>query len=99
MTDNEIIKALECCTRLNRKCHECPLLNDGAVSEHCISVIRCEALDLIKRQQAKIAETTKQFTMINCTDCPMPIKQVCERYGDKVDEIIRRINEEDDNGA
>ncbi|MBP1544852.1 MAG: hypothetical protein J6A16_12220 [Oscillospiraceae bacterium] len=56
MTDNEIIKALECCARLNKKCNKCPLLNDGAVSEHCISVIRCEVLDLIKRQQAKIAE-------------------------------------------
>lgn len=54
MTDNEIIKALECCARLNRKCNECPLLNDGAVSEHCISVIRNEALDIIKRQQAEI---------------------------------------------
>ena len=103
MTDNEIVKALECCARLNRKCNECPLLNDGAVSAHCISVIRCEALDLIKRQQAEIekvkSETTKTFAMINCTDCPMPIKQVCERYGDKVDEIIRRINEEGNNGA
>lgn len=59
MTDNEIIKALECCARLNRKCNECPLLNDGAVSEHCVSVIRCEALDLIKRQRAKIEELSE----------------------------------------
>ena len=100
MTDNEIIKALECCNTGN-DCANCPLMRRTDIN--CGDTLKKEALDLIKRQQAEIekvkTETTKTFAMINCTDCPMPIKQVCERYGDKVDEIIHRINEEGNNGA
>lgn len=65
MTDNEIIKALECCARLNRKCNECPLLNDGAVSEHCISVVRYETLSLIKRQITEIQGWKEAFGNLN----------------------------------
>ena len=45
MTDNEIIKALECCGGSN--CHECPI-------EGCTDDIFGNALDLINRQKAEI---------------------------------------------
>ena len=45
MTDNEIIKALECCSDSN--CHECPI-------EGCTDDIFRNALDLINRQKAEI---------------------------------------------
>lgn len=54
MTDNEIIKALECCiseddeTR-ERPCKGCPLLLDGS----CLNSLRKYALDLINRQKAE----------------------------------------------
>ena len=44
MTDNEIIKALECCNDSN--CHECPI-------EGCTDDIFRNALDLINRQKEK----------------------------------------------
>ena len=44
MTDNEIIKALECCSDSN--CHECPI-------EGCTDDIFRNALDLINRQKEK----------------------------------------------
>ena len=47
MTDNEIIKALECCSDSN--CHECPI-------EGCTDDIFRNALDLINRQKARIKE-------------------------------------------
>ncbi|MBE6618396.1 MAG: hypothetical protein E7626_01265 [Ruminococcaceae bacterium] len=52
MTDNEIIKALECCWHEN-ECigDECPLfkpIND------CTQLMAMEALDLINRQRAEI---------------------------------------------
>ena len=52
MTDNEIIKALECCWH-EKECigDECPLfkpIND------CAPLIAMEALDLINRQKAEI---------------------------------------------
>ena len=54
MTDNEIIKALECCNR-NGSCSKCPY--DRASFEHepdCASAMTADALDLINRQKAEI---------------------------------------------
>ena len=50
MTDNEIIKALECC--IADKCMECPLRKIPKV-KGCMNRLSF-ALDLIKRQQAEI---------------------------------------------
>lgn len=47
MTDNEIIKALECC--MTDTCSECPFTFAG-----CIDTLPKEAIKLIKRQQAEI---------------------------------------------
>lgn len=50
MTDNEIIKALECCGELIRNpCSQCPYFHE----KPCLQLKR-DALDLIKRQQAEI---------------------------------------------
>ena len=54
MTDNEIIKALECCR--NDECSQCPL-QDGVCSEK--DVIK-DALDLINRQKAEIERLNKR---------------------------------------
>ena len=50
MTDNEIIKALECCRQKEEHCHICPYnpVND------CCRRIQDDALDLINRQKAEI---------------------------------------------
>lgn len=51
MTDNEIIKAFECCQKLGcDSCDECPLKND-----RCVNIdTDWLALDLLKRQKAEI---------------------------------------------
>ena len=52
MTDNEIIKALECCSvNAMGECKECPLLNDFSP---CGVTLTTNALDLINRQKAEI---------------------------------------------
>lgn len=51
MTDNEIIKSLECCGGSN--CHECPI-------EGCTDDIFGNALNLIKRQKAEIERWKKK---------------------------------------
>ena len=55
MTDNEIIKALECCTNSFyngfAKCEECPKFTEMS---GCTIKLMCNALDLIKRQKAEI---------------------------------------------
>ena len=59
MTDNEIIKALECCSQ-NNGCETCPYCGIG----HCTELLPEDALGLINRQKAEIgrlnAEVKKQ---------------------------------------
>lgn len=50
MTDNEIKKALECCS-IEHKCNGCPAVGIGAF---CVNGIIKQAYDLINRQKAKI---------------------------------------------
>ncbi len=55
MTDNEIIKALECCTDDSNgvtRCERCPYQTTDL--DYCIDDLLEQALDLINRQQAKI---------------------------------------------
>ena len=53
MTDNEIIKALECCHR--RECQECVrLLTGRPIEDDCRLDLIYDALDLINRQRAEI---------------------------------------------
>ena len=47
MTDNEIIKALECCGILDTQCTSCPYYEK-------ICCVDADALDLINRQKAEI---------------------------------------------
>ena len=54
MTDNEIIKALECCSVAGYKCEECPLRVNGLLDARCVLTLTNYALDLINRQKAEI---------------------------------------------
>ena len=62
MTDEQIVKALECCGNMNECKKECPLDDLGGIDK-CIHTLMLNALDLIKRQQAEIdhlREATKK---------------------------------------
>ena len=50
MTDNEIIKALECCRLQNDDCDICPYIGE----KFCTDKVSQDALELIKRQQATL---------------------------------------------
>ncbi len=52
MTDNEIIKALECCKSMVTSCEECPMHIEGVICHEY--ELNEKALDIIKRQQAEI---------------------------------------------
>ena len=59
MTDNEIIKALECCANCEScdfETSNCPLVEEA----ECRSLLAQKALDLITRQQSEI-ESLKIF--------------------------------------
>lgn len=57
MTDNEIIKALECCNKDD--CDNCPY------KRNCKNVM-CDVLDLINRQQAEYNNLLEQFRILDC---------------------------------
>lgn len=57
MTDNEIIKALECCGDPYSVCAECPIKDDHGCNEQLANY----ALDLINRQQAEIEKLKKEI--------------------------------------
>lgn len=53
MTDNEIIKALECCKDSSMPCKDCPYAECDS-KRGCVSEMCEDALDLINRQKADI---------------------------------------------
>ena len=64
MTNNDIIKALECCCK-NNNCEGCPL-DYLTFSSQCASELAIKSLDLINRLQAQnkdLAETVHNLTI------------------------------------
>ena len=73
MTDNEIVKALECCARSEcADCKNCPL--DSLNRNDCYSIILHQhSLDLINRQKAEI-ERLKNAVPSNKYACRVAVK-------------------------
>ena len=62
MTDNEIIKALECCTDESyENCNECPYSTDTLSCER-LKLLE-DSLDLINRQKAEIERLKKEVSV------------------------------------
>lgn len=91
MTDNEIIKALECCN-INGSCSKCPY--DGARFEterDCASEMTADALALINRQRAEIERLEKAIEVVDFMEelrekqlkraKAEAVKEFCERMG------------------
>lgn len=86
MTDNEIIKALDCCSYGSEfKCQECPA-NDCSLS--CDSKLAKKALDLINRQNAEIEKLNVEL---------VGMRGACESYKihyDNAQAEIERLQKE-----
>ena len=63
MTDNEIIKALECCKKplSESNCKECAFYHSGRCSLNMLNAV----LDLINRQKAEIERLKKNIDGLN----------------------------------
>ena len=66
MTDNEIIKALECYGDSYSTCAECPIKDDNGCNEQLANY----ALDIIKRQQAEIEQLKFEIAKLLPEGCP-----------------------------
>ena len=61
MTDNEIIKALECCMQGNNCGGCCPYDDEDDTCEECTSKLTRDALSLINRQKTEIERLKKHL--------------------------------------
>lgn len=103
MTDNEIIKGLECC--VIKDCGNCPVNHIG----FCVDDAMKEALALINRQKAEIERLQEcpkcvyaydGETMEYCVEGPCPnFKTAAEiraeavkEFAEKVDELLKRYS-------
>ena len=64
MTDNDIIKALECCCKGDKCVGHCPFHNNNHDIDICTSRLSENALDLINRQQAEIERLQNKIDAI-----------------------------------
>lgn len=94
MTDNEIIKALECCTQ-NVGCNGCPFNNSiefiylGGYA--CAEAMRKSALNLIKRQKAEIERLQyikKHINDVILEDC---VPETPEAYNMCFQKLIKKL--------
>ena len=85
MTDNEIIKALECCISENNSCKGCPYISFGL---DCTEKRNNDCIDLINRQKAEIERLKthleeladevedKMTYMCGCKNCIETVKRI-----------------------
>jgi hypothetical protein len=85
ITDAEIVKALKCCTNSFyngfAKCEECPKFTEMS---GCTIKLMCNALDLIKRQQAEIERLKANNSTIG-------------RYDSYTDSFVKEMTEGEEN--
>ena len=77
MTDNEIIKALKCCSDSN--CHECPI-------EGCTDDIFRNALDLINRQKEK-----NESLKVDLAKCSIRLDNLYKTADEIKSEVIKEF--------
>ena len=89
MTDNEIIKALECCTE-DEDCSHCPSIKE---MPYCSNDIMVGALNLIKRQQAEIERL--QNTINDILDRQPILVERAEKYAksEAIKEFAEKLKE------
>ena len=91
MTDNEIIKALECCTE-DEDCAHCPSIKE---MPYCSNDITMGALNLIKRQQADIErlkneiQTTKDAYIMLQTKNEIIKSEAVKEFEDRLKDKIK----------
>ena len=95
MTDEQIIKALEHCTKDYRTCNTCPQVDNGIRRESaCIYEMLKEGFALIKRQQAEIDRLTTENERVKTKIYKMAIdKALAEKASaEAIKEFEEKLN-------
>jgi flagellar basal body rod protein FlgC len=100
MTDNEIIKALECCVT-NGDCRECALNPKKGNYGYCTGLAIKSALDLITRQKAEIERLRKDSKRLKKVQ--MQLDDLCKMHhiikAEAYKECIEKVKMEAENAT
>lgn len=87
MTDDEIIKALECC-RDNSRCYTCPRLGMNC----CMNLLMRNALDLINRQKGEIEQWKEEANRYQNLWC-MAVDDIRTAKSEAIKDFAERLKE------
>lgn len=83
MKDNEIIKALECCSVNGMECSQCPNKDMGI---GCVTLTLTNSFDLIKRQKAEI-EDLREIVFMDRSEAIKSLKaEVRKEFAERLKE-------------
>ena len=85
LTNEEVVKALECCSSPNvlKGCENCPLRNN---KENCRSILDFKILNLINDQKTEIERLTEEINALNgntekyIAECEKRSREMAEDY-------------------
>ena len=86
MTDNEIIKALECCSHRGKGCDDCPV--NYKTAEFCFEDVMSDALDLINSQKAEIERYLHSIKMLE-NDMQTAKSEAIKEFAERLKEILQ----------
>lgn len=90
MTDNEIIKSLECCHDLSN-CGDCQYGKYRTKNGLCVDMLQRDARDLINRQKAELENLKEQLAdarYLNTVAADDAIKEFADKLKDKIQKSI-----------
>ena len=91
MKDNEIIKALVCCCRVDGcSCRDCPYDVVQCISEDGENKLLVDVYDLIDRQKAAIESLNNQYPLLICQlaeEREKAIKEFVKRFEKKIKDV------------
>lgn len=104
MTDEQIIKALECCATSESKCDECPYYPDACLTDDYENIFLKDVIDLINRTkgesnkyrnkyQAVKEEVSRLYDTVHCQkeEIARRKKQLMELKSEAIKEFAERL--------
>lgn len=92
MSDEEIMKALECCASTSNVCDECPIAEELKEACKCGEYLFGEILDLIYRQRAEI-ERLKDLVRVKKEDLSkyenLIKSETVREFAERLKEIVK----------
>lgn len=89
MTDEQIMKALECCSR-HGDCEGCPWENDECITAEGTSILMHETLDLISRQKAGVEQWKEEANKYQSAWCEA-VKDIQTAKSEAIREFAERL--------